>query len=308
MLTFKSIKRYVYEDLVVRMALMLCVFAKISPRKVERALQVFNFMLGNVLGDIPEHVCHICGYSYSNVALGRSKIRVVAIGTLVVPKDVDIEIAEGAGSVGVEVHEAIDSVWADGGFCAMEAEIFIVEYEIEGGMVSVFCYIHSGEFPRVIVTWFAIVSFEVLIMNGPWVEDHDTEHIVECVEDALEDVGSQTMMTEGADKFHGMDVENVFALALFELLFPTFLDGSIIVNEGLYYGIVASKTGCYPYIIELSSSLPIEDFDFELTYFYDLGRALVDVAIVTEVLIADDINMDAFAVGLFANIIGKRRK
>ena len=37
------------------MALMLCVFAKISPRKVTKALQILNFMLGNVLGDIPEH-------------------------------------------------------------------------------------------------------------------------------------------------------------------------------------------------------------------------------------------------------------
>ena len=37
------------------MALMLCVFAKISPRKVAKVLEVFNFMLSNALGKIPEH-------------------------------------------------------------------------------------------------------------------------------------------------------------------------------------------------------------------------------------------------------------
>lgn len=90
-LTFKSIKRYVYEDFVIKMALMLCVFAKISPRKVTKALQIFNFMLGNALGDIPEHTTIRTWIAKSGVdAMSNKNISIEEAYALVVDGSISV--------------------------------------------------------------------------------------------------------------------------------------------------------------------------------------------------------------------------
>lgn len=137
------------------------------------------------------------------------------------------------------------------------------------GMIVVFEDVRLVELLGIVVAGFAIIAFEIQEMHGIGIDDHKAKHIVEGVEDALEDVGSPTLVTVAACEAHGVDVENVFALALFHLWFP--LVHQVVVVEEVVDDVAIVTYACSNQeVVIFGSTLPVIDFYFEfanLLYF-----------------------------------------